>query len=134
MINKISHIGIAVKSIDEAKVFYEKLGLKVSTIEEVPSQKIRIAFIPVGDSKIELLESMSDDSNIAKFIEKKGEGIQHIALAVDDLPAALENAKNQDITLIDQVPRPGAAGADIAFLHPKSANGVLVELCKEKKK
>jgi lactoylglutathione lyase/methylmalonyl-CoA/ethylmalonyl-CoA epimerase len=132
MVKKVSHIGIAVKSIDEARKFYEKLGLTVSSIEEVPTQKIRVAFIPVGDTKIELLESMSDDSAIAKYIEKKGEGIQHIAFAVDDLPAALESTKNDGITLIDEVPRPGAGGADIAFFHPKSAGGVLVELCKEK--
>jgi methylmalonyl-CoA epimerase len=132
MIQKISHIGIAVKSIDEAVKFYEKLGLSVESIEEVPSQKVRVAFIPVGDVRLELLESTADDGPIAKFIEKKGEGVQHIALAVDDLPKALADAEQNDIALIDKAPRPGAHGADIAFLHPKSSNGVLVELCKEK--
>ena len=134
MINKISHIGIAVKSIDEAAKFYEKIGLKIASIEEVPSQKIRVAFIPVGESKIELLEPTSDESTVAKFIEKKGEGIQHIAFAVDDLPDSLANCETEGIQLIDKEPRPGAGGADIAFLHPKSTYGVLYEFCKEKKK
>jgi methylmalonyl-CoA epimerase len=132
MIKHISHIGIAVKNLEEGIAFYEKLGFKLEGIEEVPSQKVRVAFLPVGDTRIELLEPTADDSPIAKFIEKKGEGIQHIAFAVDDLPAALENSENEGIRLIDKEPRPGAHGADIAFLHPKSTNGVLIELCKEK--
>ena len=133
MIKKISHIGIAVKSIEEAAKFYEKIGLKIESIEEVPTQKLRVAFIPVGESKIELLEATSDESTVAKYIEKKGEGIQHIAFAVDNLPEALTECVNQEIQLIDKEPRPGAGGADIAFLHPKSAYGVLYEFCKEKK-
>ncbi|MCK9329913.1 MAG: methylmalonyl-CoA epimerase [Candidatus Cloacimonetes bacterium] len=132
MIKKISHIGIAVKNLDEAVKFYEKLGLQVEAYEVVPSQKVKVAFIPIGDTRIELLSATSEDSPIAKFIEKKGEGIQHIALAVDDLPKALSEAEKQEIVLIDKEPRPGAHGADIAFLHPKSTNGVLLELCKEK--
>ncbi|MCL1827594.1 MAG: methylmalonyl-CoA epimerase [Candidatus Cloacimonetes bacterium] len=132
MINKISHIGIAVKNLDEAVKFYEKLGLKVESYETVESQKVRVAFIPVGDTRIELLESTDPEGPIAKFIEKKGEGIQHIALAVDDLPASLAEAEKNEILLIDKVPRAGAHGADIAFLHPKSTGGVLLELCKEK--
>ena len=132
MINKISHIGIAVKNLDEAVRFYEKLGLKVESYETVESQKVRVAFIPVGDTRIELLESTDPEGPIAKFIEKKGEGIQHIALAVDDLPASLAAAEREEIMLIDKVPRAGAHGADIAFLHPKSTGGVLLELCKEK--
>ena len=134
MVKKISHIGIAVKSIEEAAKFYEKIGLKIASIEEVPSQKLRVAFIPVGETKIELLEAMSEDSTIAKYIEKKGEGIQHIAFAVDNLPETLETCENQGLQLIDKEPRPGAGGADIAFLHPKSASGVLFEFCKEKHK
>lgn len=132
MIKKVSHIGIAVKNIDEAVKFYEKLGLSVEAYEEVPSQKVRVAFIPVGDTRIELLEATSEDSPIAKYIEKKGEGVQHIAFAVDNLPEALSEAEKNEIMLIDKAPRPGAHGADIAFLHPKSSYGVLLELCKEK--
>jgi len=132
MIQNISHIGIAVKSIDEAAKFYEKLGLKVSGVEIVESQKVKVAFIEIGQTRLELLEAIDPESPIAKFIEKKGEGVQHIALAVDDLPQALANAEAQDITLIDKEPRPGAHGADIAFLHPKSSCGVLIELCKDR--
>ena len=132
MINKISHIGIAVKNLDEAVKFYEKLGLKVEAYETVESQKVRVAFIPVGETRIELLESTDPEGPIAKFIEKKGEGIQHIALAVDNLPESLAEAEKNEILLIDKEPRPGAHGADIAFLHPKSTYGVLLELCKEK--
>jgi len=133
MIQNISHIGIAVKSIDEATKFYEKLGLKVSGIETVESQKVKVAFIDIGQTRLELLEATDPESPIAKFIEKKGEGVQHIALAVDDLPAALAEAEACEISLIDKVPRPGAHGADIAFLHPKSSCGVLIELCKDKR-
>jgi methylmalonyl-CoA epimerase len=132
MIKHISHIGIAVADLEAGIAFYEKLGLKLESIEEVPSQKVKVAFFPCGDTRIELLAPMSDDSPIAKFIEKKGEGIQHIAFAVDDLPAELEKADANGIQLIDKEPRPGAHGADIAFLHPKSTLGVLIELCKEK--
>jgi len=131
MIKNISHIGIAVKSIAEAAKFYEKLGLRVSGEEVVESQKVRVAFIEVGQTRLELLEATDPESPIAKFIEKKGEGIQHIALAVDDLPKSLQEATEKDIVLIDKEPRRGAHGADIAFLHPKSTCGVLVELCFE---
>ncbi len=132
MIKKISHIGIAVKDLEEASKFYEKLGLKVESTEVVESQKVKVAFISVGDVRIELLSATSEDSPIAKYIEKRGEGIQHLALSVDDLPAELEKAEENGIQLIDKAPRPGAHGADIAFLHPKSTNGVLLELCKDK--
>jgi len=132
MVNNISHIGIAVKSIQEATQFYEKLGLKVESIEEVPSQKVRVAFIPVGNTRIELVESMDPESAIAKHIDKKGEGIQHIAFTVENLPEMLVKLESQEVTLIDKTPRLGAHGCDIAFLHPKSTNGVLVELCKER--
>jgi len=134
MINKISHIGIAVKSIEEASKFYEKIGLKIESIEEVPSQKLRVAFIPVGESKIELLEATSEDSPIFKYIEKKGEGIQHIAFDVDDLQKTLSFCENNDIQLIDKEARPGAGGNDIAFLHPKASFGVLYEFCKKRAK
>jgi methylmalonyl-CoA epimerase len=132
MVKKISHIGIAVKNLEEAIKFYEKLGLKLESIEEVPSQKVRVAFLPVGEVRIELLEATSEDSPIAKHIEKKGEGVQHIAFQVDELTDKLKQAEEQNIILIDKEPRPGAHGADIAFLHPKSTYGVLVEFCQEK--
>ena len=132
MIKHISHIGIAVNDLEAGIAFYEKLGLKLESIEEVASQKVKVAFFPCGDIRIELLAPTAEDSPIAKFIEKKGEGIQHIAFAVDDLPAELKAAENKDIQLIDKEPRLGAHGADIAFLHPKSTMGVLIELCKEK--
>jgi methylmalonyl-CoA/ethylmalonyl-CoA epimerase len=132
MVKHISHIGIAVKDLDEGIAFYQKLGLTLEAIEEVPSQMVKVAFFPVGDTRIELLAPTSEDSPIAKFIEKKGEGIQHLAFAVDDLPQALKDSEEEGIRLIDKEPRPGAHGADIAFLHPKSTGGVLIELCKEK--
>jgi len=130
MIQKIDHIGIAVKSIDEAlKIYTEMLGLKVTGIETVEEQKVKTAFIPVGESEIELLESTSPDGPIAKFIEKRGEGIQHIALRVDNLEAKLKELKEKGVRLIDEHPRPGAGGAKIAFIHPKDTKGVLIELC-----
>jgi len=130
MIKKIDHIGIAVKSIEEASKFYKDvLGLEITGVEVVEEQKVKTAFIPVGDSEIELLESTSDDGPIAKFIEKRGEGIQHIALQVDDIEKTLEELKQKGIKLIDEIPRYGAGGAKIAFVHPKSTNGVLLELC-----
>ncbi len=133
MINKLSHIGIAVKDLDKAIEFYQSMGLELESIEVVESQKIKVAFFTVGkECRLELLCPTSEDSPVAKFIEKKGEGIQHIALAVDDLPAELQKAEEKGIRLIDKEPRPGAHGADIAFLHPKSTGGVLLELCKEK--
>jgi methylmalonyl-CoA epimerase len=132
VVKKISHIGIAVKNLEEGIAFYEKLGLKLEAIEEVPSQMVRVAFLPCGDTRIELLQPTSEDSPVAKFIEKKGEGIQHLAFAVDDLPQALKDIEAEGVRLIDKEPRPGAHQADIAFLHPKSTNGVLIELCKEK--
>jgi methylmalonyl-CoA epimerase len=132
MIKHVSHIGIAVKDLDEGIAFYQKLGLTLEGTEEVASQMVKVAFFPVGDTRIELLAPTSEDSPIARFIEKKGEGIQHIAFAVEDLPQALKETEEDGIRLIDKEPRPGAHGADIAFLHPKSTGGVLIELCKEK--
>lgn len=133
MIKKIDHIGIAVKSIEEAAKFYKGiLGLEIKGIEVVEEQKVKTAFIPIGDSEVELLESTSDDGPIAKFIEKRGEGIQHIALQVDDIEKTLEELKQKGVKLIDEVPRYGAGGAKIAFVHPKTACGVLMELCERK--
>ncbi|MBN1948340.1 MAG: methylmalonyl-CoA epimerase [Candidatus Cloacimonetes bacterium] len=132
MIRKISHIGIAVKDLNSAIEMYRKLGLEVEGTEIVESQNVRVAFIPVGDVRIELLEATMEDSTIAKFIEKKGEGIHHIALNTDDLESDLQSAETQGITLIDSKPRKGAHQTKIAFLHPKSTNGVLLELCQDK--
>lgn len=127
---QVDHIGVAVRSIEEcAKLYTEFLGLKLAGIEEVASQKVKTAFIPAGEAEIELLESTAPDGPIAKFIEKNGEGIQHIALRVENIEAALEELKQRGIKLIDEKPRLGAGGAQIAFIHPKATNGVLLELC-----
>lgn len=130
MIEKIDHIGIAVKSIEKTSEFFSNiLGLKVAGEEIVKEQKVKVAFLPLGDSKLELLESTSPEGPIAKFIEKKGEGIQHIAFRVDNIEKALEKLKKEGVRLIDEKPRYGADGAKIAFLHPKGTNGILIELC-----
>ncbi len=126
---RIDHIGIAVNSLEEASKVYEALGLKSHGVETVEEQKVKVAFFPCGDSEVELLESTSPDGPIAKFIEKKGEGIQHIAIRVDNIEAALAEMKEKGVRLIDETPRYGAGGARIAFLHPKSTGGVLIELC-----
>ncbi len=127
---KIEHLGIAVKSIEKAKEFYEGvLGLTCYAVEEVADQKVRTAFFMVGETKIELLEATSDDSPVAKFIEKKGEGIHHIAFAVDNASEALKDAEAKGIQLIDKQSRKGAEGLDIGFIHPKSTFGVLAEFC-----
>jgi len=132
MIKKVSHIGIAVKNLEESIKFYQQLGLELEATEVVESQMVKVAFLPVGkEVRIELLEATSPDSAIAKFIEKKGEGVHHIAFATDNLQDRLDQLATDGIRLIDKTPRPGAHGADIAFLHPKSTGGVLVELCKE---
>lgn len=129
MIKKIDHVGIAVRNLDEAVKLWEALGLKVDEIEEVPEQKVRTAIFHVGESRIELLEATGEDSPIARFIAKRGEGIHHIALGVDNIEEHLEKLKGQGFRLIDERPRIGAGGAKIAFIHPKSVNGVLLELC-----
>lgn len=131
----IEHLGIAVKSLDAAIPFYENvLGLKCYAVEEVAEQKVRTAFFKVGETKIELLESTDPEGPIGKFIEKKGEGIQHVAFAVEDLQAQLDELAAQGIMLIDKQPRRGAEGLNIAFLHPKSTFGVLTELCENPNK
>jgi len=129
--NKISHIGIAVKSIEETAKFYRKLGLEIESIEVVESHKLRVAFISLGDVRIELLEPTSENSTVAKYIEKRGEGIHHLALATDNLVSKLSEVEEKGIQLIDKKPRPGAHNASIAFLHPKSTHGILLELCEE---
>jgi methylmalonyl-CoA epimerase len=134
-VTHIEHIGIAVKSLDESIPFWEKLlGTKCYSIEEVQEQKVRTAFFKIGQSKIELLESTDPEGPIGKFIEKKGEGIQHLAFAAKGLQENLDELASKDVQLIDKTPRKGAEGLNIAFLHPKSTRGVLVELCEDPKK
>jgi len=132
-ISHIEHIGIAVKSINDSLPYYENvLGLKCYNIEEVADQKVRTAFFKVGQTKIELLEPTSEESTIAKFIEKKGEGVHHIAYAVSDVAEALSEVEQNGVQLIDKAPRGGAERLNIAFLHPKTTGGVLTELCDNK--
>ncbi len=131
----IEHIGIAVKSLDEAiPVWEQKLGMKCYAIEEVKEQKVRTAFFKIGQSKIELLESTDPEGPIGKFIEKKGEGVQHIAFCAPGLQANLDELAASGVQLIDKAPRKGAEGLNIAFLHPKSTAGVLMELCEDPNK
>jgi methylmalonyl-CoA epimerase len=126
----IDHVGIAVKSIDEALPFWEgALGVKCSGRETVEEQKVTTAFLPIKESEIELLEATSPDSPIAGFMEKRGEGIHHLAIRVDNLEDALASLKERGVRLIDEHPRKGAGGARIAFVHPKAAGGILLELC-----
>ena len=132
-VSHIEHLGIAVKSLDEAIPYWEgALGLKCYKIEEVADQKVRTAFFMLGQTKIELLEATSEDSTIAKFIENKGIGIHHMALAVEGIEEQLADAEAQGIRLIDKTPRKGADDMTIAFLHPKSTQGILTELCEKK--
>ena len=127
---KIDHLGIAVNSIEDGRNFWsDVLGLKFEGAETVEAQKVTTAFFPVGESEVELLESTSPDGPVAKFIEKKGAGLQHIAFRVANIEDALAELKAKGVQLIDQQPRIGAGGAKIAFLHPKATGGVLVELC-----
>jgi methylmalonyl-CoA/ethylmalonyl-CoA epimerase len=126
----IEHIGIAVKSLEDSIRYYESvLGLKCYAIEEVKDQRVKTAFFLVGQTKIELLESTDPEGPIGKFIEKKGEGIHHVAFAVEDVSGALSEVEKKGVQLIDKSPRRGAEGLHIAFLHPKSTHGVLTELC-----
>ncbi len=128
MIKKIDHIGIAVSDLEEAlKLYRDVLGLKVEKTEEFEGMKI--AFIPIGDTEFELLQPTDPNGALAKFVEKRGEGVQHIALRVDDVEKSLEELKAKGLQAIDQKPRPGAGGATIAFFHPKSTKGVLMEIC-----
>ena len=129
MIQKLDHIGIAVANLEDAlKLYSEVLGLNLAGTEIVEEQKVRVAFLPVGDTEVELLESTSPDGPIAKFIEAKGQGIQHMAFKVDNIEEAIEEMKAKGMRMIDEKPRYGAGGAKIAFMHPKSSNGVLIEL------
>lgn len=129
---KIDHIGVAVKSIEEALPFYtEHLHLTLEGIEEVPTQGVKVAFLKIGESKIELLEPLTEDSPIAKFIEKRGEGIHHVALGVDDIDERIKEMKENGIQMINEKAVPGAGGAKVAFIHPKSTSGVLYEFCEK---
>ena len=129
----IEHIGIAVKSLEESIPFYEEvLGLKCYAVEEVKDQKVKTAFFKIGETKIELLESTDPAGPVGKFIEKRGEGLHHVAFAVEGIENALEEARSKGVKLIDFSPRKGAEGLNIAFLHPRSTFGVLTELCEEK--
>ncbi|MDR2885423.1 MAG: methylmalonyl-CoA epimerase [Rikenellaceae bacterium] len=134
-VTKIEHIGIAVASIEESLPYWEKiLGLKCYNIETVADQKVKTAFFKVGDVKIELLEPTSEESAVAKFMEKRGPGVHHIAYAVEGIEDALKEAEEAGVQLLDKAPRAGAEGLSIAFLHPKFTGGVLTEFCEDKDK
>jgi methylmalonyl-CoA/ethylmalonyl-CoA epimerase len=129
-VKAINHIGIAVHSLDEQREFYEgTLGAVFESIEEVPSQRVRVAFYRIGNIRIELLEPTDPASTIASFLEKRGEGLHHVAYTVDDIVARIAELKNGGLRMIDEVPRPGSHHMQIAFVHPKSTHGVLTELC-----
>ena len=130
MMEKVDHIGIAVKNLDERITYYtDILGLKLLKIEEVPSQHVRVAFIDAGNVKFELLEPTSEESAIYKHIEKRGEGIQHVAFGVTSIRERMEELRQKGIRILSDEPKPGAGGAEVAFLHPKDSYGVLYELC-----
>lgn len=132
MLKKIDHLGIAVNSIDTAKIFYEKaLGLVCEGTETVESQKVKTAFFSIGETHIELLEPTSDDSAVARFLEKNGEGLHHVAYSTDNIEEQLKKAEESGCRLINKTPVEGAGGKKVAFLHPKSSSGVLTELCSD---
>ena len=132
-VKHIDHIGIAVKDLAQAGKFYtDVLGIRIQEEEVVADQKVRVAFLPITDSEVELLQSTDPEGPVAKFIEKRGEGIQHIAFRVENIEEALAEMKAKGVKLIDEKPRLGAGGAKIAFVHPKETNGVLVEICERK--
>jgi methylmalonyl-CoA/ethylmalonyl-CoA epimerase len=134
-LSHIEHIGIAVKNLDEAIKYYENtLGLTCYAIEEVADQKVKTAFFKIGQTKIELLESTDPEGPIGKFIEKRGQGIHHMAFATNNIKESLKEVEEKGVRLIDSTPRKGAEGLDIAFLHPKSTFGVLTEFCQDKNK
>lgn len=129
----IDHIGVATEGIEEAARFYcDVLGLEIAETEEVVSQRVRVAMLPIGESRIELLEATSEDSPIARFLSKRGPGIHHIAVRVEDIEATLQHLKTRGARLIDETPRAGAGGCLVAFVHPSSAGGVLLELVQRK--
>lgn len=127
---RLDHVGIAVKSLDETLKFYtDVLGLDLANTEIVEEQKVKVAFLPIGDTEVELLESTADDGPIAKYIERNGEGVQHLAFQVENIEEAIAEMQEKGMRMIDEMPRYGAGGAKIAFMHPKSSYRVLVELC-----
>jgi len=127
---KIDHIGVAVKSIDDAKKFFvDKLGMNLDNLEDVVEQKVRVGFMPVGDSELELLESTAPDGPVAKYIDKNGEGVQHVAFRVENIEEAIKELKEKGVRMINEEPRQGAGGNKIAFIHPKETFGILVEIC-----
>ncbi|GAA0346332.1 methylmalonyl-CoA epimerase [Bacillus carboniphilus] len=129
---KVDHIGIAVRSIDQVLPFYQNvMKLELTKTEEVPSQGVKVAFLQALNTKLELLEPIHPDSAIAKFIEKKGEGMHHVAFLVDDIEAEVKRLKSEGARLVQETPQPGAGGAKVIFLHPKQANGVLYEICEK---
>jgi len=133
--HKIDHVGVAVKSLDDALPFYvENLHLTLEGIEEVESEKVKVAFLRIGESRIELLEPTSEDSPVAKFIEKRGEGIHHLALGVKQIDERIKELKEKGIRMLNEQAKTGAGGARIAFIHPKASSGVLYELCEKEKK
>lgn len=131
MFKKIDHLGIAIKDIESATKVYEAFGIMSKETEVVEDQKVKVSFALVGDVRLEFLEATSEDSPIAKFIAKRGVGVHHISFAVDDIEKALEEMKKIGVVLIDEKPKIGAGGAKIAFLHPKSTGGILIELCEK---
>ena len=131
---EIDHLGIAVKSLAQAKTFYQNLGMQVMPEETVAQEKVRLAMVPLGESRIELLEPLSDDSPIAKFIAKRGEGLHHVSLRVDNLASAVENLKKSGVRLVNEQIQVGAGGHLYVFVHPASAGGVLLELVEEQPK
>jgi len=129
MITKIDHIGVVVSDIEEAlKVYQQALGLSLARIQERPDQAVTIAFLPTGESEIELVQPVTSDSGVAKFLQKRGEGIHHLCLEVDDIEEALAKLREKGLQLIDEMPRTGPEGERFAFIHPKSTHGVLIEL------
>jgi methylmalonyl-CoA/ethylmalonyl-CoA epimerase len=129
MLKKIDHIGIAVSNLDNALTFYQAMGVAPTHTETVESQKVKTAFITVGDVHIELLEPTGQDSPVAKFLEKRGEGMHHIAYEVEDVQKAIDSLKSEGLRLIDETPKLGAHNMTVAFVHPKSVSGVLTEIC-----
>ena len=129
-VKSLNHVGIAVRSIDEQRPFYEEvLGAQFEGFEDVPSQKVKVAFFRVGDVRLELLESTDPEGPVAKFLEKRGEGLHHLAFSVEDIQTRIDQLKESGVRMIDDTPRHGAHHMQIAFLHPKSSHGVLTELC-----
>lgn len=124
---KVDHVGIAVRSVDASLNVYRSIGLAATSLETVPGEGVKVAFIPVGDSHFELLESLAVDGVIARFIEKRGEGLHHLALAVEDVVAEMDRARSAGLAVLDETPRTGARGRKVAFVHPKSLGGVLLE-------